>query len=267
MNYYDLAQTLEIFQSKLPEKLLPFGIKQLADLCRRGNITPVFSHDKVIIMKENPKDKGTGLTYLMSISVDFKGYLTSPKLIYLFPNNNQLSIATSSAYIYEIINSNEKNDKGSLIHLQTANQNITIDDLLFPNEQIQRYIELVYNSSLSTTEDSRISELETQLNKAKAHIEDLKKSDINYDEAIDKKDINYDAGNEELNPKTLAAVTRLLNVLLYKASYDISSHSGTTNTNIVEFSKKIRTPITKNTVSKWIKEVQQLRINVEKETN
>lgn len=256
MNYYDLEQTLEIFQNKLPEKLLPFGIKQLADLCRRGNITPVFSHDKVIVMREEPKNKETGLTLFISMSVDFKGYLTSPKLIYLFPNNNQLSITTNSAYIYEIINSNEKNNKGNLVHLKNANQNITIEDLLFPNEQIQKYIELVYNSSLSTPEDSRITELETQLKKAKAHIEELKKSDINYDD-----------GDKELNPKTLTAVTRLLNVLFYKTSYDISSHAGTTNTNIVELSKKIRTPITKNTVSKWIKEVQQLRINVEKKTN
>ncbi|MGO2226873.1 MAG: hypothetical protein ACTH4C_08265 [Psychrobacter celer] len=174
MNYYDLEQTLEIFQNKLPEKLLPFGIKQLADLCRRGNITPVFSHDKVIVMREEPKNKETGLTLFISMSVDFKGYLTSPKLIYLFPNNNQLSITTNSAYIYEIINSNEKNNKGNLVHLKNANQNITIEDLLFPNEQIQKYIELVYNSSLSTPEDSRITELETQLKKAKAHIEELK---------------------------------------------------------------------------------------------
>ena len=110
MNYYDLEQTLEIFQNKLPEKLLPFGIKQLADLCRRENITPVFPYDKVIVIKEKLKHKETGLAYFMEVSIDFNGYLTLPKLIKLFSNHNQSLVTTSSAYIYEHIGSNEQND-------------------------------------------------------------------------------------------------------------------------------------------------------------
>lgn len=254
MNYYDLEQTLEIFQNKLPEKVLPFGIKQLADLCRRENITPVFSYDKVIVIKEKLKHEDIGLTTFIASTSDFKGYLTLPNLINLLSNHKPSLITASSAYIYEHIGSkNQDDDRGNLVHFKTANYNITIDDLLFPNEQIQRYIQSEHGCSLSTPENLRITELESQLKQTEARIEAFKKQSFNRAD-------DY----EDLNPKTLTAVTSLLNVLFHKANYDISSHAGTTNTNIVEFSKQTKTPITKNTVSKWIKEVQQLRIDVKK---
>ncbi|MEZ7502918.1 hypothetical protein QO189_10590 [Psychrobacter sp. Arc29] len=75
---------------------------------------------------------------------------------------------------------------------------------------------------------------------------------------------NTPADDVELNPKTQAAVTRLLNVLFHKAQLDISAHKGTTNKNIVNSSISLNAKVTEKPVSHWIKQVQQLSIDTEK---
>lgn len=75
------------------------------------------------------------------------------------------------------------------------------------------------------------------------------------------------ADDADLNPKTLSAVTRLLNVLFHKAELDIKAHKGTTNKNIVNSSKSLNAKITEKPVSYWIKQVQQLRIDTQDSNN
>lgn len=72
---------------------------------------------------------------------------------------------------------------------------------------------------------------------------------------------------KELNPKTHTAVTCLLNVLFHKAELDIAAHKGTTNANIVKLSISLNSKITEKPVSYWIKQVQQLRIDIQKKDN
>ncbi len=95
---------------------------------------------------------------------------------------------------------------------------------------------------------SKIAELEKQLSKAHADNDLLRKSIED---------------NKELEPNSIASVTCLLNVLFYKSGYDIKSHSGTTNAQIISYSNRpdVNTPISKGFLTPWIKRVQQLRID------
>lgn len=75
------------------------------------------------------------------------------------------------------------------------------------------------------------------------------------------------ANDADLNPKTLSAITRLLNVLFHKAQLDITAHKGTTNKNIVNTSISLNAKITEKPVSHWIRQVQQLRIDTQDRNN
>ena len=96
--------------------------------------------------------------------------------------------------------------------------------------------------------EERIAELEKQLKQAHADNELLRK------EVED---------NKKLEPSSIAAVTRLLNVLFYKLDYDLNAHSGTLNKQLLEYSKhpSVNTSISKGFLAPWLKRVQQLRID------
>lgn len=103
---------------------------------------------------------------------------------------------------------------------------------------------------------TKIAELEKQLSKAHADNDLLRKK-------LDSNKELQPADEADLNPKTLSAVTRLLNVLFHKAQLDITAHQGTTNKNIVSSSISLKAKITEKPVSHWIKQVQQLRIDTQ----
>ena len=105
MSYYNLEQTLEVFQKNLPETLLPFGLPQLADLCRRGEVTPVFSYDKYI--NEGLANERELPTYLKQLTRSFNGYLTLPDLSNLLFQLKK-TVVTSTAYVYEEIGTTNK---------------------------------------------------------------------------------------------------------------------------------------------------------------
>lgn len=92
---------------------------------------------------------------------------------------------------------------------------------------------------------AKIAELEKQLKQAHADNDLLRKK-------LD--------SNKELQPNSQAAVARLLNVLFYKADYDITAHQGTTNTKIQKLSKEMGMPVGEKFISKWIKIVNNEKI-------
>lgn len=94
---------------------------------------------------------------------------------------------------------------------------------------------------------AQITDLENQLAQAKAELADKSADEV------------------ELNPKTKTSATRIMNVLFHKAQLDITAHQGTTNKTIVNLSKSLNATITEKPVIFWIKEVQQLRIDTEKD--
>lgn len=157
MSYYNLEQTLEVFQKNLPETLLPFGSPQLADLCRRGEVTPVFPYARYV--SEGFLDENDRIVSTKKNTQSFNGYLTLPDLTDLLFQLTE-TVVTSNAYIYEEIGTK---DKGKLVTLEkgiydrneyynyrehdyydsvsSGNAHyIAINNLLFPSEQVQVYI-------------------------------------------------------------------------------------------------------------------------------
>lgn len=150
--------------------------------------------------------------------------------LYSFQDGRKNPDVTHTFYLYDILNDNE--------------QNITANDLYIPKNEIDK----LFNKSDQTGPEQTIAKLESELAQANA------------ENALLRQKIE---DNKELEPNSQAAVTRLLNVLFYKADYDLQSHSGTTNKNIVAYSERpnVNTPITKGFLAPWIKRVQQLRID------
>ncbi|MGM8870443.1 hypothetical protein ACS8E3_02010 [Psychrobacter sp. 2Y5] len=166
MSYYNLEQTLKEFQNKLPEKLLPFDLPQLADLCRRKEITPVFSYDRYI--NEGLAHKRELPTYLKELTKPFNGYLTLPALTNLLFQLTE-TVSTSTAYVYEEIG---VENKGAFVSLENYGydrfedyhdgynsysrgdiNHIGINNLLFPTEQVQAYIS---SKSIEKLDDSTL---------------------------------------------------------------------------------------------------------------
>lgn len=203
MSYYNLEQTLEVFQKNLPETLLPFGLPQLADLCRRGEVTPVFPYNRYVI--EGFIDDYGQPIHLRENTKSFNGYLTLPDLSNLIFQLTE-TVATSNAYIYEEIGEentgafvslekgaydyddqrNERNYYNSLSSGET--HYIGINNLLFPIEQVQAYIASKRTDKLDKpapigtfgtpaltqcepkTDKERVIELEKELAEVKAEL-------------------------------------------------------------------------------------------------
>ena len=155
MSYYNLEQTLEVFQKNLPEILLPFGLPQLADLCRRGEVTPVFPYARYV--SKGFLDENGQLVSTKKDTKPFNGYLTLPDLTDLLFQLTE-TLIVSNAYIYEEIGTK---DKGALVTLEKGGYDhndyyherdyrdglssgdthyIGINNLLFPIEQVKEYI-------------------------------------------------------------------------------------------------------------------------------
>lgn len=155
MSYYNLEQTLEVFQAKSPEILLPFSLPQLADLCRRGEITPVFSYSRYV--SEGFFDENEQILSTKKNAKYFNGYLTLPDLANLLFQLTEI-VVTSNAYIYEEIGTKDRGtlvtlEKGGYDHNDRYNErdyrdslssgdshSIVINNLLFPIEQVQAHI-------------------------------------------------------------------------------------------------------------------------------
>ena len=284
MSYYNLEQTLEVFQKNLPETLLPFGLPQLADLCRRGEVTPVFPYNRYVI--EGFIDDYGQPIHLRENTKSFNGYLTLPDLSNLIFQLTE-TVATSNAYIYEEIGEentgafvslekgaydyddqrNERNYYNSLSSGET--HYIGINNLLFPIEQVQAYIASKRTDKLDKpapigtfgtpaltqcepkTDRERVIELEKELAEVKAELKEYK-------------DVPTD--DKELAPNSQAKVACMLYAILKTHDYDLSPPmgKGLANDLIVNASQVQGTPVTKNFVAEWLKRANQAKINCSK---
>ena len=203
MSYYNLEQTLEVFQKNLPETLLPFGSPQLADLCRRGEVTPVLPYARYV--SEGFLDENGQLVSTKKDTRPFNGYLTLPDLTDLLFQLTE-TLVISNAYIYEEIGTK---DKGALVTLEKWGYDhndyyherdyrdglssgdthyIGISNLLFPIEQVKVYISSKSSGVLDEpatigtfgtpaliqcepkTDKERVIELEKELAEVKAEL-------------------------------------------------------------------------------------------------
>ena len=284
MSYYNLEQTLEVFQKNLPETLLPFGLPQLADLCRRGEVTPVFPYARYV--SEGFLDENGQLVSTKKDTKPFNGYLTLPDLTDLLFQLTE-TLIVSNAYIYEEIGTK---DKGALVTLEKWGYDhndyyherdyrdglssgdthyIGINNLLLPIEQVQAYIASKRTDKLDKpapigtfgtpaltqcepkTDRERVIELEKELAEVKAELKEYK-------------DVPTD--DKELAPNSQAKVACMLYAILKTHDYDLSPPmgKGLANDLIVNASQVQGTPVTKNFVAEWLKRANQAKINCSK---
>lgn len=118
------------------------------------------------------------------------------------------------------------------------------------NDNLSAQPQTQITDSTNDEMQAKITDLEKQLKQAHADNDLLRKE-------ID--------DNKKLEPSTISAVTRLLNVLFYRLDYDLNAHSGTLNKQLIEYSKhpSVNTKISKGFLVPWLKRVQQLRIDTE----
>lgn len=281
MSYYNIDKTIEIIRNATPH----FELSQLADLCSRKALTPLFyyshclaglPHDYFIVGEHKAVEPCT-----------FSGYLTADSLISLIhdhataaPSTTNLNYATvyeviEAGYTWDIENENKKQfANGELVALfkgqwryddyppkttqdRTQSDTFTVTPamILFSSDEVEAYANSLHFGDLTTPEQQRIAELESQL--AQAHADNAKLRQQHSTPADDDK---------ELPPNSQAAVTRLLNVLFHMGGHDLSAHSGTLREQLISYSKHPAlggATISEGFLTPWLKRVQDLRIKID----
>lgn len=163
MSYYDVEQALEVFKNNLPEPMLPFDLPQLADLCRQGILTPVFPYHLYTSKPCHYEDNGRP-RYAPTDTNKFNGYLTHDHLISLIDGyTNSLSLSYAA---------NIEGENNILLfdkyqpYPEDADTNpftVTLENIRLSVDEVQSYITLQYFDDLTTPEQSRIAELESEL--------------------------------------------------------------------------------------------------------
>ena len=282
MSYYNIDKTLEIIRNATPH----FELSQLADLCSRKVLTPLFYYSHCLAGL--PTDYFIVEEHRAVEPCTFSGYLTADSLINLIhdhataaPSTTNINYATiyeavEAGYTWDIENENKKQfATGELVALfkgqwryddyppkttqdRTKSDTFTVTPamLVFSSDEVEAYAAALHFDDLTTPEQQRIAELESLLAQAHADNEQLRRQ---HSTPAD--------DDKELLPNSQAAVTRLLNVLFHKAELDIKACQGTTNKTIFETSKSLDAKVAENTIKQWIGRVQQLRIDTKEKQN
>ena len=129
---------------------------------------------------------------------------------------------------------------------------ISIENIRF----IKSDLDKLFNQQPQANNDELAQQLQATIDSQVKEIADLKaqleqQADKPSDTALD----------DEMETKSLNAVSRLVYVLLDMAEYDLSTHSGNGNTSIIARSEKLlQKPLSKKFVSDWIKNAQTAKI-------
>ena len=282
MSYYNIDKTLEIIRNATPH----FELSQLADLCSRKALTPLFYYSHCLAGL--PTDYFIVEEHKTVEPCSFSGYLTADSLISLIhdhataaPSTTNLNYATiheaiEAGYTWDIENKKQF-ASGELValfkgqwryddyppmttHDRTQSDTFTVTPamILFSSDEVEAYANSLLFDDLTTPDQQRIAELESQLAQAHADNNQLRQQH------------SPPAADKELTHKSQEAVTRLLNVLFYMGGHDLSAHSGTLRDNIVSYSKNPDlggAKISEGFTTYWIKLVQQLRIDTKTKQN
>ena len=280
MSYYNLEQTIKVFQDKLPEMLLPFDLPQLADLCRREKVTPVFPYDRYI-NEEIGNSRGLP-TYIKKYAKPFNGYLTLPELTNLLFQLTE-TVSTSTAYVYEEIGIE---NKGAFISLENYGydhfedyheghnsygngdmNHIRISNLLFPTEQVQAYISsksieklddstlgAFGNPTVAHGEDKTYEQLVEALTAANTKIKQQEQDINRLSDQVDK------STEDKLLPyNSQISVAKMLYAILTEHNYDLSATKGKANSLIEKASQLHGTSVTRNFIAQWIELANQAK--------
>ena len=201
MSYYNIDKTIEIIRNATPH----FELSQLADLCSRKALTPLFyyshclaglPHDYFIVEEHKAVEPCT-----------FSGYITADSLISLIHGHATAARSTTTlnyATVYEVIEAGytweieNKNKKqfatGELVALfkgqwryddyppkttqdRTQSDTFTVTPamILFSSDEVEAYANALHFGDLTTPEQQRIAELESQLAQAYADNDQLRR--------------------------------------------------------------------------------------------
>ena len=238
----------------------------LLDLSRERGLKVLFYYcGKAYIYKEGNKDRKP----INEKIVLFKGYVMHEHLTYFldnkgkewksykgdfeFPRYFQPFHSKNVTFLTSIDLDNEIKD---LIYLDLLQlQNIKPCDLrisLTELKEILENIEKFNNNELS----QQVADQQATIDQQAKEIADLK--------AQLEQQANQPCEtvlDDEMETKSLNAVSRLVYVLLDMAEYDLSTHSGNGNTSIIARSEKLlQKPLSKKFVSDWIKNAQTAKI-------
>lgn len=190
-------------------------------------------------------------------------------------DNDHLEKFTSSISFMESEVLNNAFDGFNIDYYSENNKSLDLIKSTICRRGLEKYLaksgyslnDLIKKQSTLATDAKRIKLLEQQVIEQNAEIEEKQDQIVKlttqltqtYKVVDDDKEITY-------NSQT--AITRLLNILFHMGDYDIEAHSGTTNKKIVSYSNlpNINTPVTKNFVTTWIKNVQRLRDETQEQT-
>lgn len=187
MSYYNIEQAIDLFQKNPPEPMLPFDLPQLADLCRKGILTPVFPYYFYISKPCFYEDSGRP-RYAPNDTNKFSDYLTHDNLISLIDGYTDSLSLTNAA-----INAGDDIEILLFNHYQPYPEDaecdpftVTLKSIRLSAENVQNYINSQFLEDLSTPEQKYIAELESeikdlkeQLNKANTAVAATKTSQPN----------------------------------------------------------------------------------------
>jgi hypothetical protein len=194
MSYYSLQQVIDLFQKDLPEPSLPFDLPQLADLCRQGILTPVFPYQGFISVPVDYEDNGRPIHATGAIAL-YDSYLHSNKLINLIDGYaDKLELWTAST-------PQGKHDldfySRPMRHTEDDIEPITfmvrLENILFKVDDVQNYITLQYFDDLTTPEQQRIIELESEVTDLKKKLKQQADTPANDDTELSTRSQNLAA--------------------------------------------------------------------------
>lgn len=164
MSYYSLQQAIDLFQKDLPEPSLPFDLPQLADLCRQGRLTPVFPYQGFISVPVGYEDNGRPIHALGAIE-PYDSYLYSNELIKLidgYADKLELWTASTPQGVHNL-DFYSRSMRHTDDDIEPITFMVRLENILFAAVDVQNYITLQYFDDLTTPEQQRITELESEV--------------------------------------------------------------------------------------------------------
>ncbi|MGP5134718.1 hypothetical protein ACTXKV_10815 [Psychrobacter cibarius] len=228
--FLTIDQTVEYIKSVTG---ITYHNKLLGSISERGQITPYFYDDSYIAKRIGNLycEKIKGYFYFKNIG----GFLARNDTRAFIGDNPILDVIYVRSLLFQSANEFKPGDAVNLYNFKPVDFESAEDALItsihylnfrFLKSEIDNYLKYVDNlrSYVLYTTQQELMPVNNEL-------------------------------NNSFEQEALEGITRLLYVLLYKGKYNITSSLGTTNANIVKYSK---TTLTRTFVSKWLKAVKKL---------
>lgn len=194
MSYYSLQQAIDLFQKDLPEPLLPFDLPQLANLCRQGILTPVFAYQGFVSVPVGYEDNGRPIHATGAIE-PYDSYLYSNELIKLidgYADKLELWTASTPQGLHNL-DFHSRPMRHTDNDIDPITFMVRLENILFAADDVQNYIKLQYFDDLTTPEQQRIIELESEITALKKQLRQQADTPANDDKELSTRSQNLAA--------------------------------------------------------------------------